>query len=218
MITPDDLDTAVTCVVDALRPTVDQDWSAPAGSLDWSCRTTAEHIAQAHLHWATQLAVAAQTKYVRWSATAQELAPPAGVLDFLEAAGRILALVVRSTPSETRAYHPWGVGDPEGFTAMACVESLLHGHDLTQTLGNPLTPPADLCARVLARAFPHEPQPTDDPWLTLRWLTGRTEIPSTPAPDTWRWRPTPLNETWDRTPQPAPMPFTPLPNVGKNTR
>ncbi|GAB3953060.1 hypothetical protein GCM10029976_092470 [Kribbella albertanoniae] len=210
MITADDLDTAVTCVVDALRPTVDQDWSALAGSLDWTCRTTAEHLGQAHLHWASQLAVAAPTKYVRWSATAQELAPPAGVLDFVEAAGRILALVVRATPPETRAYHPWGIGDPEGFTAMACVESLLHAHDLTTTLSEPLNPPADLCARVLARAFPHEPHPTDDPWLNLRWLTGRTKIPGTPSPDSWRWRPTPLNEPWDQAPTPAPMPFTPL--------
>ncbi|MFK4089309.1 hypothetical protein ACI2LF_34675 [Kribbella sp. NPDC020789] len=206
MITADDLDTATTCVVDALRPTVDQDWSGPAGTLDWSCRATAEHIAQAHLHWATQLAVAAQTKYVRWSASAQELAPPAGVLDFLEAAGRILALVVRATPPVVRAYHPWGIGDAEGFTAMACVESLIHGHDLTSTLSTPLTPPADLCARILARAFPHEPHPTSDPWLNLRLLTGRT--PS-PAPS-WKWRPTPLTEPWNPAPEAAPMPFTPL--------
>ncbi|MFB6726593.1 maleylpyruvate isomerase N-terminal domain-containing protein [Kribbella sp. NPDC056345] len=210
MITADDLDTAVTCVVDALRPTVDQDWSAPAGSLDWTCRATAEHLGQAHLHWASQLAVAAPTQYVRWSATAQELAPPAGVLDFVEAAGRILALVVRATPPETRAYHPWGIGDPEGCTAMACVEALIHGHDLTTTLADPLAPPADLCARILARAFPHEPLPTGNPWLNLRWLTGRTKIPHAPNPDTWRWRPTPLTEPWNRTPEAAPMPFTPL--------
>jgi len=210
LITADDLDTAVSCVVDALRPTVDQDWSKPAGSLDWTCRATAEHLAQAHLHWASQLAVAAPTQYVRWSATAQQLAPPAGVLDFVEAAGRILALVVRAAPPQTRAYHPWGIGDPEGFTAMACTESLIHGHDLTSTLAEPLTPPADLCARLLARAFPHEPHLADDPWLTLRWLTGRTQIPGLPNPETWRWRPTPLNEPWDQSPTPAPMPFIPL--------
>ena len=210
MVTADDLETAVRCLVTALRPAVDADWDTPAGSIDWTCRATAEHIGQAHLHWASQLAVGASTQYVRWSARAQELAPPAGVLDFVEAAGSILALVVGASPDDVRAFHPWGIGDPEGFAGMACVEVLVHGHDLTSGLGCSFDPPADLCERVLARVFPHEPRATPDPWLNLRWLTGRTPIPDTPAPASWKWRPTPLTETWDPSPKPAPMPFAPL--------
>jgi uncharacterized protein (TIGR03083 family) len=210
MITADDLDSAVANLVQALRPAVDADWTVLAGSLEWTCRATAEHLGQAHLHWASQLAIGARTQYVRWSARAQELAPPAGVLDFVEAAGSILALVVRASSPDVRASHPWGIGDPEGFTGMACVEVLVHGHDLTTGLGCPLTPSPDLCERVLTRMFPHEPRPTADPWFNLRWLTGRTQIPDTPPPSSWKWRPTPLAETWDPAPTPAPMPFTPL--------
>ncbi|MFG1621604.1 maleylpyruvate isomerase N-terminal domain-containing protein [Kribbella sp. NPDC049227] len=210
MITADDLESAVDGLVQALRPAVDADWNVPAGSIEWTCRATAEHLGQAKLHWASQLAVGAPTQYVRWSARAQELAPAAGVLDFVEAAGSILALVVRASPSDVRAFHPWGIGDPEGFTGMACVEVLVHGHDLTTGLGCSLTPPPDLCERVLTRMFPHEPRATADPWLNLRWLTGRTQIPATPPPASWNWRPTPLAETWDPAPTPAPMPFTPL--------
>jgi uncharacterized protein (TIGR03083 family) len=206
MVSADDLETAAECVIQTLRPAVDADWTVPAGGLEWSCRQTAEHIGQAHLHWASQLAVGARTQYVRWSATAQELAPPAGVLDFVEAAARILALVVRASPPRTRAFHPWGIGDPEGFAGMACVEMLVHGQDVADGLGRSLQPPADLCDRVLARLFPHEPRVADDPWLELRRITGRTAD----APRQWKWRPTPLDEPWDGTPTPEPMPFTPL--------
>lgn len=197
-------------MIGALRPAVDADWAVPAGSIEWSCRATAEHIGQAHLHWASQLAVRARTKYVRWSAEAQELAPPAGVLDFVEAAGRILALVVQASPAGTRAFHPWGIGDPEGFAAMGCVEALVHGQDLASGLGRDFEPPSELCERVLARLFAHEPRGADDPWLALRWLTGRTSIPGRPSPESWKWRPAPLDETWNPAPVADPMPFTPL--------
>ncbi|MEU4192571.1 maleylpyruvate isomerase N-terminal domain-containing protein [Kribbella sp. NPDC026611] len=211
MTAAEDLESAVGCLVDALKPAVDADWSVRAGTIEWSCRETAEHIGQAHLHWASQLAVQAPTKYVRWSARAQELAPPAGMLEFVEAAGRILALVVRASPAEVRAFHPWGIGDPAGFAGMACVEVLVHGQDLASGLGCELEPPAELCERLLARLFPHEPRVADDPWLNLRWLTGRATVAGTPSPASWRWRPTPLDEPWDPAPVAAPMQFTPLP-------
>ncbi|WP_427891404.1 maleylpyruvate isomerase N-terminal domain-containing protein [Kribbella sp. GL6] len=210
MLTADDVETATDCVVEALRPAVDADWGVPAGSIEWSCRKTAEHIGQANLHWASQLAVGARTQYVRWSAQAQPLAPPAGVLDFVEAAGRILALVVRASPARTRAFHPWGIGDPEGFAGMACVEWLVHGQDLAEGLGCVLEPPAELCDRVLTRLFPHEPRVVDEPWPELLRLTGRTAG----APESWKWRPTPLGEPWDGAPVPEPMPFTPLSAAG----
>ncbi|TCC08695.1 maleylpyruvate isomerase N-terminal domain-containing protein [Kribbella soli] len=212
MVTAGDVEVATDCVVGALRPVVDADWGVRAGTIEWSCRKTAEHIGQAHLHWASQLAVGARTQYVRWSAQAQQLAPPAGVLDFVEAAGRILASVVRASPPGTRAFHPWGIGDPEGFAGMACVELLIHGQDLTDGLGCPLDPPADLCDRVLTRLFPHEPGAADDPWL--RRLTGRTTVAGAPAPASWKWRPTPLDEPWDANPEPEPMPFVPLTAAG----
>ncbi|MFF0341932.1 maleylpyruvate isomerase N-terminal domain-containing protein [Kribbella sp. NPDC004875] len=210
MVTAEDLEVATDCVVDALRPATDADWSVPAGSLEWSCRDTAQHIGQAHLHWASQLVVGARTQYVRWSARPQELAPPAGVLDFVEAAGRILACVVRASPAETRAFHPYGYGDPEGFAGMGCVEMLLHGQDLATGLACSLEPPAGVCERVLTRLFPHEPRVADDAWLELRRVTGRAVVPGAPARDSWKWRSTPLNEPWDGSPTPEPMPFVPL--------
>lgn len=50
-----------------------------------------------------------------WNSQVQEGAPPEGMIDFLEAGGRILALVARATAADVRAFHPWGVADADGF-------------------------------------------------------------------------------------------------------
>ncbi|WP_157181018.1 hypothetical protein [Actinopolymorpha alba] len=50
------LDGAVDSVVTALRPGTDQDWQIPAGTLDWTCRVTAEHAAHCMQAYAMQRA------------------------------------------------------------------------------------------------------------------------------------------------------------------
>jgi hypothetical protein len=45
---------------------------------------------------------------------------------------------------ESRAYHTFGLSDPEGFAAMGIVEALVHTHDLAERLGLAWNPPADL--------------------------------------------------------------------------
>ena len=57
MTAAEDLEEAVGCVVAALQPAADADWSVRAGTIEWSCRQTAEHIGQAQLHWASQVAL-----------------------------------------------------------------------------------------------------------------------------------------------------------------
>jgi uncharacterized protein (TIGR03083 family) len=208
-VTAADLDTVIDCLLDTLRPVSTRDWAVPAGTLDWSCRATAEHLGQALAHWASQLTLRATTRYVRWVARPQEAAPPDGVLDLVEAAGRMLAVVVRASPPDARAFHPMGVTDPEGFAGMGCVESLAHGHDVATGLGVALEPPADLCDRVLRRMFPHHLDSVEgaDPWQALLWSTGRADLPGLDRPTDWRWRGQPLDEVWDAHPTPDPIPF-----------
>ena len=104
----------------------------------------------------------------------------------LEACGALLVAMVRTTPASVRSYHGFGVSDPEGFGAMGVVETLVHAHDLAAGLGLPWEPPADLCARALARLFPEAPADTP-PWPTLLWATGRGELPGRARPTEWRW-------------------------------
>lgn len=195
-VTADDLDAAMSSVVSALRPAASRDWSARAGTLDWDCWHTAEHIGDCLLSYAAQLAARPAERYVRFLASADKDATPAEVLEFAEAGGRILVAAVRTAPVHVRAYHPTGLADPEGFAAMGCVEALLHGHDIARGLGVPLDPDRDTCRAVLTRLFPHTPDDlaSTDPWETLQWATGRSSLPGHQQLQRWRWHGAPLDE------------------------
>jgi hypothetical protein len=148
------------------------------------------------MSYAAQVVARPTDRYVRFMANAEKDASAAQVLEYAEAAGRILAAAVRTAAPEVRAYHPSGRADPEGFAAMGCMEALLHGDDIAQGLGLALDPPRDVCARVLARMFPGSAgELVDvDPWAALRWSSGRIELPGRPRLAQWRWRGAPLGE------------------------
>ena len=178
-VTADDLDAAVSTMVTTLRPATGRDWSAPAGALEWDCWHTAEHLGDVLLSYAAQLVAQPTTGYVRFMANADTDAAPAEVLEFAEAGGRILAATVRTSPPQVRAYHPTGMADPEGFAGMGCVEALVHGHDIAQGLGLALDTPGEVCARVLARMFPHAVADLADldPWMAVLWATAASPCP-----------------------------------------
>ena len=44
MVTADDLEAALSSMVATLNPATDRDWSVRAGTLEWDCWHTAEHI------------------------------------------------------------------------------------------------------------------------------------------------------------------------------
>jgi hypothetical protein len=193
-VTADDLDSALAVLTDALEPATDRDWSSPAGTLEWDCWHTAEHIGDVLMSYAAQLVAQPTTRYVRFLATADTDATTAEVLEFALAGGGILVAAVRAAPSHIRAYHPTGMADAEGFAAMGCVEALVHGHDIAHGLGVQLNAPPQVCARVLARLFPNTPAELAglDPWTVLLWATGRLDLPGHPRPEKWRWRGAPL--------------------------
>ncbi|GAA4561264.1 maleylpyruvate isomerase N-terminal domain-containing protein [Planotetraspora kaengkrachanensis] len=195
-VTADDLDTAISHVVAALGPATGDDWSVPAGTLDWDCRRTAEHIGDCLMSYAGQLVTRPAGRYVRFEATADEDASAAEVLEFAETGARILIAAVLTASPDARAYHPTGMADPEGFAAMGCVEALLHGQDIAHGLGVTYEPPLDVCARVLARMFPQAAVDLEgvDPWRALLFSTGRIELPGRPRLEQWRWRGAPLSE------------------------
>ena len=203
-VTADDLDQAVQLAVAVLRVAPAAAWDGPAGSLDWDCWETAEHLSDALFSYAVTLGprtplLDGDVPFAAGSLRpggpdtaihADRAAGPPGLLLVLEAIGALLVAIVRTTPPRVRGYHSFGVSDPEGFAAMGVVETLVHTHDLAEGLGLSWTPPAGLCSRVLARLFPDAPG-TTDPWLTLLWATGRAELPGRPRLSTWQWQGTP---------------------------
>ncbi|WP_455358123.1 hypothetical protein [Streptomyces sp. SYSU K21746] len=199
-VTADDVGHAVRLAVTTLREAPAAAWDDTAGSLEWTCWETVEHLSDDLFAYAVQLGprtppLTGEVPFV-WesrrpggpanSIHADRSAGPEGLLQVLEASGALLVAMVRTTPPHVRAYHGHGISDPEGFAAMGIVETLVHTHDLAEGLGLTWTPPAGLCARVLARLFPDAPAGTP-PWPTLLWATGRTELPGHARLTTWRW-------------------------------
>ncbi|MGX1545992.1 DinB family protein [Streptomyces adustus] len=199
-VTADDVTTAVRLAADVLRAAEAADWDARAGSLEWSCWETVEHLADDLFAYAAQLGPerppSDREVPFLWSPRrpggpanvvfADRTAGPAGLVQVLEASGALLAAMVRTTAPTVRAHHVFGASDPEGFAAMGAVETLVHLHDVAAGLGVAWTPDADLCDRVLARLFPHAPTGTDG-WATLLWATGRGELEGHPRLTRWRW-------------------------------
>ncbi|MFC5745082.1 hypothetical protein [Actinomadura rugatobispora] len=202
-VTADDLDRAVGLAVAALReaPADPRAWDAKAGSLEWTCWETAEHLSDDLFSYAAQLGLRTppldgHVPFV-WESRrpggpanavhADRGAGPSGLLQVLQASGALLGAMVRTTPPDVLAHHVYGDSDAEGFAAMGIVETLVHTHDLAQGLGPAWEPPADLCARVLTRLFPDAPTGAD-PWPTLLWATGRGELPGHPRRTQWRWQ------------------------------
>jgi hypothetical protein len=205
---PDDLILAAAVCREALTPALADDWSVAAGDLDWDCRRTLDHIADALAFYAVHLATRATTRQIP-PRNGDPARSPTELLTVVDGMAAILAGVARAAPPETRAFHPAGMADAQGFVAMGCEEILLHSADIAQGLGLPFGPPTDLASRVCARLFPWAP--TDvDPWETLRWAAGRTALPAYPRLGTdWGLHCAPLAE-WDGTIAKAKWPVWPV--------
>jgi len=201
-VTAADVDVAVTLAADALSGVVDQDWRVPAGGLEWDCRETVEHMADDLFAYAGQLAPRRPPldTYVPFGYQRRHEGGPlltiyadgdtgnAGLVQVLEACGTFLSAVAGAASPDVRAWHPYGVSDPEGFAAMGVVEVLAHMHDIAAGLGIGWTPPEDLCDRVLHRLFPSAPA-GGSRWATLLWATGRGELPGRARVDPeWQWQ------------------------------
>jgi hypothetical protein len=194
-LTPDDLRRAARLCRETLAPGLGADWTARAGDLEWTCRRTLDHLADALALYALHLAVRAGERKPAPRNGDPALAV-AELFDVVEGLAAVLAEVATAAPAAARGFHGAGMADAEGFLAMGCEELLIHTDDIAQGLGLPFQPPPALTARVLHRLFPWAPT-GHDPWQTVRWASGRIALPGHPrlGPD-WYWHCAPLAE-WD---------------------
>ncbi len=179
-----DVDAAVAEMLRVLGPHTAEDWTVPAGSLEWSCWHTAAHIAHDLLAYAGQLAARPADAYLPVDLTVRATASPAEVLQAVTACGGLLSSTLATAAPTTRAWH-WGPCDPEGFAAMGVAEILLHTYDITRGLSVDWLPPAPLSAAALNRLVPAAPP--GDPIRVLLWSTGREDLDGLPRRTAWRW-------------------------------
>ena len=195
-VTAEDLETTVSMVVDMLAGAIDADWSVAAGPVDWSCAATVVHVGQVGVHYAAQLATQVDTGHVRVMSEPHPEGTNERARQFLHAGCLLLVAAVRAAPPDARAFHAYGVADPEGWAAMGCVEVLVHGSDIAAGLSRPFTPDEDVCQRVLARLFPEQlvllRGHDVSGWLGLHYATGLAQLPGLPKVERWRWHSAPL--------------------------
>lgn len=152
-----DVEQAVAEMVRVLTPYESRDWRMPAGSLEWSCWTTAAHVAHDLLAYAGQVAAKPGSAYLPFDLVIDADASPRDVLQVVTASGVLLSSALAAAGPDARAWH-WGATDPSGFAALGVNEILVHSYDIAQGLGMSWLPPESLCAGVLARLFPDAPE------------------------------------------------------------
>jgi hypothetical protein len=169
-------------VLDAWQSAVTRDWSAPAGTLEWSCWTTADHTVDCVFSYAFFLASRRRDSYPPFGELhAQPDATPNDLIDGLRAATTLLSAVIAAADPDVEAViglWPYALnGRPADFAARGALEMILHAHDVCTGLGVVFDPPRELCLRLrdTAQAWPGQAQlpPTDDPWSDLLERSGR---------------------------------------------
>jgi hypothetical protein len=192
---PGDVRRAVAAAAGALSSHAGADWSVKAGDLDWDCRRTLGHAADALIWYAANLALRTTERPVD-IADFDRGAPIDWLLSTLVASGNVLAVVAEGSPPGARGYHGAGMADATGFVAMGCDETLVHAYDVCAGLGVTFDGPADVSERIVSRIFPWAPE-HPNAWERLLWCNGRVALPGHEriGPD-WGWWCAPLDE-WD---------------------
>ncbi len=124
-VTADDVELAVRLAVSVLREAPPEAWDAKAGSLEWDCWETVEHLSDDLFAYAAQLGpkvppMGGEVPFV-WESKrpggpanavhANREAGPDGLLQVLEACGGLLAAMVRTVSPDVRAHHVFGASD-----------------------------------------------------------------------------------------------------------
>jgi hypothetical protein len=141
----------VTLAVESLTSVVEGDWSVRAGSVEWSCWQTVDHMVDCVFSYTLQLAGRAQDGWL----ALQELhalpsATPGQLVQALGAVGETFAAVLRATPAGVTASDGVQQLDLSDWAARAMYEVVLHTYDVLEGLGGSFEPPPQLCAAILA--------------------------------------------------------------------
>nr|WP_296767303.1 maleylpyruvate isomerase N-terminal domain-containing protein [Rhodococcus sp. (in: high G+C Gram-positive bacteria)] len=200
----DDVRALAQAVVEGVVRLRTSAWDSAAGSLSWTRWETAEHLADDLLVYGATLAAPGYGSELPFRTTrrrsgapdelvhcAEESGSP-GLAAVIEAASTLFVAIADVTPPRVIAAHVFGATGAEGFTAMAAVELIVHGHDIFTGTTVDWAPDDELCRRVATRLFPdvtirREDSRSTNGVSTLLWATGRISLPGRPKRTEWRW-------------------------------
>jgi hypothetical protein len=165
----------------ALRTVVDEDWSMQAGTLEWNCWQTVDHMIDCVFSYTMQVAARAESGFLPFGELhANSDASPGDLLAGLSAVGQMFHDVVQNAPSDTVASDgvlPLDLGD---WCARAAYEIALHTHDVLSGVGASWDLPDALCDAIstspsLWMFDRAAPAVGTDPWTTLLIGSGRAK-------------------------------------------
>ena len=134
----------------SLSSLADQEWSVPAGNLDWDCWHTLEHLVDCVFSYTLQLAGRAQDGWLALEELhASPSATPRQLVEALGAISQAFVAVLRAAPEGVTASDGIHELDTQDWVARATFEVLLHTHDVLTGLGGRFEPPLELCAATL---------------------------------------------------------------------
>lgn len=175
-------------------------WDEQAGRLAWTRWETAEHLADDLFVYAATLAAPTYPADLPFETTRRRDGAPdelvhstraagsPGIAAVIRSASNLLIAIVEATPPTVTADHVFGRTGSEGFAAMACVELIVHGHDIFSDTEVDWEPDEALCKRAVLRLFPDVAGTLNaGSYSELLWATGRIELPGNPYRSEWRW-------------------------------
>jgi hypothetical protein len=181
--TVDDLRELSRLVLERWTVGADRDWrGARAGTLDWDCLYTADHLIDCVFSYAFFLASRKTDDYPNFGELhALEGAGPNDMIEGLRAVTTMLLAVIETAePGATAVIvrrPEVRTGGPLEFAARGALEMILHAHDVCSGLGIAFDPPPGLCRRLFesTAGWPGgvEIEPTSDPWADLLVRSGR---------------------------------------------
>ena len=164
---------------------LDRDWSAPAGTLEWSCFQTADHAIDCVFSYALFLASRRPDVYPPFTELhALPGATPRDLVNGMAAVCEMLASAIAHAPADARAVifglGDLGLGTPQDFAARGGLELILHAHDVCTGLDVAFAPDRALCARLRdhTRDWPgvRDIPATDDAWSDVLARSGRPRV------------------------------------------
>ena len=178
-MTPDEFRHVLAEARRVLLTVADEDWSAPAGSLEWTCWQTVDHTIDCVFSYALQVAARAQSGFLPFGelrATAD--ASNRDLIEGLRAVGQIFGDVVSNAPRDMVASDGVLSLDLGDWCARAAYEVSLHTHDVVSGLGVEWEMPSALCSAITSSPslwmFDSSSLASgSDPWSALLEGSGR---------------------------------------------
>ncbi len=175
----DCFDRAFSLVDDRLSRVVDRDWCCLAGTLDWSCWQTADHLVDCIFSYALQLSARSEDGFLPFAELhALPDATNNDLLKGLRGVGRLFSAVLRTTPEGTYAGDGLLQLNASDWAQRGTYELLVHAYDIMSGLGEAFQPSLDLCewlldSQSLWMLDKNRALQADNRWSALLLASGR---------------------------------------------